>query len=82
MASPGTVSEVPGNTIWKQNLTILTRLSAKAPPGLAKRTKLSAKWAIPEAKDDDSDETVSKSNAGTSKTHETVSKMSDPRSKR
>ena len=29
------------------------------------------------AKDDDSDETVSKSNAETSKTHETVNKMND-----
>ena len=32
---------------------------------------------MPEAKDDDSDETVSKSTAETSKTHETVNKMSD-----
>ena len=36
----------------------------------------------PKAKNDDSDETVSKNNAETSKTHETVSKMSAPRSKR
>ena len=37
--------------------------------------------ALPEAPEGDSDETVSKNSAETSKTHETVSKMSGPEAK-
>ena len=37
------VFEVPGDSSQRRRQAILTRLSAKAAPGLAKRTKLSAK---------------------------------------
>ena len=42
-ASPGTLWKVSGRAFGKQNLTILTRLSAKAAPRLAKQTRLLAK---------------------------------------
>ena len=48
--SPGTVFEVPGGRSQRRRKAILTRLSAKTAPDLAKRTKLSAKTAIGDAK--------------------------------
>ena len=60
---------------------ILARLSAKAAVELAKRARLSIKRAIRDTKHTIPLETVSKSSAGTSKTHETVNKKSDRRRK-
>ena len=75
--SPGTVFEVPGDSLQRHRQAILTRLSAKAAPGLTKRTIMSIKRAIGDTKHTIPLETVSKSSAETSKTHETVSKMND-----
>ena len=58
--SPGTVFEVPGER--SQRRREATRLSAKTAPDLAKRTKLSAKRTIGDAKDTIPYETVSKRN--------------------
>ena len=58
-----------------------SRLSAKAAPELAKRTILSIKRTIGDTKHTIPLETVSKSSAGTDKTHDTVNKMSDRRHK-
>ena len=62
--SPGTVFEVPGGRSQRRRKAILTRLSAKTAPDLAKRTKLSAKTAIGIAKPTIPYESVSKSSHG------------------
>ena len=72
--SPGTVFEVPGDSSQRRRQAILTRLSAKAAPGLTKRTRLLIKRTIGDTKHTIPLETVSKSSAGTSKTHDTVNK--------
>ena len=58
--SPGTVFEVPGERSQRRRQAILTRLSAKTAPDIAKRTRLSAKRAIGDSKATLSLETVSK----------------------
>ena len=58
--SPGTVFEVLGERCQRRRKAILTRLSAKTAPDLAKRTRLSAKRAIGDSKATLSLETVSK----------------------
>ena len=75
--SPGTVFEVPGDSSQRRRQAILTRLSAKAAPGLTKRTRLLIKRTIGDTKHTIPLETVSKSSARTSKTHDTVNKNSD-----
>ena len=78
---PGTVFEVLGDSSQRRRQAILTRLSAKAAPGLAKRTRLSTNRASGDTKHTISLETFSKSSARTSKTHDTVNKKSDRRHK-
>ena len=76
----GQLGDKPGDKRLRgKKLLILTILSAKATPELAKRTILSIKRTIGDGKHMIPLETVSKSSAGTSKTHETVSKKSDGR---
>ena len=58
--SPGTVFEVPGERSQRRREAILTRLSAKTAPDIAKRTRLSAKRAIGDSKAMLSLETVGK----------------------
>ena len=75
--SQRTVFEVPGDSSQRRRQAILTRLSAKAAPGLTKRTRLLIKRTIGDTKHTIPLETVSKSSAGTDKTHDTVNKKSD-----
>ena len=79
--SPGTVFEVPGDSSQRRRQAILTRLSAKAAPGLTKRARLLIKRTIGDTKHTIPLETVSKSSAGADKTHDTVNKKSDRRHK-
>ena len=79
--SPGTVFEVPGDSSQRRRQAILTRLSAKAAPGLTKHTRLLIKSTIGDTKHTIPLETVSKSSAGTDKTHDAVNKKSDRRHK-
>ena len=65
--SPGTVFEVPGRRSQRRRKAILTRLSAKTAPELAKRTKLSTKTAIGDAKPTIPYESVSQSSHGESR---------------
>ena len=79
--SPGTVFEVPSDSSQRRRQAILTRLSAKAAPGLTKRTRLLIKRTIGDTNHTIPLETVSKSSAGTDKTHDTVNKKCDRRHK-
>ena len=56
----GSLGEVPGERSQRRRQAILTRLSAKTAPDIAKRTRLSAKRAIGDSKATLSLETVSK----------------------
>ena len=78
----GQLGDKPGDKRLRgKKLVILTILSAKATPELAKCTILSIKRTIGDGKHTIPLETVSKSSAGASKTHDTVNKKSDRRQK-